>query len=465
MSDVAKMTGSATDIRSRVAGMSWPAMPSARGAQLLSLLYQFERTQWWSAEGLLDHQLRQLQQLLQHAVVTVPYYRERLGATGFDPRQKLTLDAFRALPLLTRRDIQNAGTTLHSPALPAAYGRVGETQTSGSTGEPVKVRRTQIDQLLWEAITLRDHHWHQRDFSGKLAVIRATGGDAKPPHGSLLGSWGAPASELYKTGPLAKLNSAVDVATQARWLLKQNPDYLLTYPSIVKSLAAWFSSHGERPSRLREVRTLGETVDPSLRAACHDVLGISIVDGYSSQELGYMALQCPVSGAFHIMAESVLVEIINDSGEPCAPGEVGQVVVTGLHNAAMPLVRYALGDHAEAGMPCACGRGLPTIARILGRIRNLLTLPSGERVRLALVDEFKAFAMVRQYQVIQRTLHDIEARLVVDTPLSAEVETRLRLALQNMMGYPFHISFIYFSGELPRGAGSKFEEFVSRLPS
>lgn len=457
------MNESGIELRSRVAGLSWPAIPSPHGAQLLSLLYQFEQTQWWSAERLLEHQLRQLQQLLRHTVATVPFYRERLKAAGFDPEQKLTLDTFRALPLLTRRNVQLAGTTLHSTALPAAYGRVGETRTSGSTGEPLTVRRTQIDQLLWEANLLRDHHWHQRDLSGKLALIRAEAKDAKPPHGVLRSSWGR-VRELYETGPLAVLDSAADVQSQANWILQQNPDYLMLYPSILKSLVAWFSSHAERPSRLREVRTLGETLDPSLREACRDVLGVPIVDGYSSEEMGYIALQCPVSGALHVMSESVLVEIVDDDGKPCASGEVGQVVATTLHNAAMPLLRYALGDHAEAGTPCPCGRGLPTITRVLGKIRNLVTLPSGKRFRPRFIDEFMEFPMVRQYQLIQRSLQDVEARLVVDAPLTAEIEARLRKVLQGAIGYPFHISLVYFSGELPRGPRGKFEEFVSRLP-
>jgi phenylacetate-CoA ligase len=188
------------------------------------------------------------------------------------------------------------------------------------------------------------------------------------------------------------------------------------------------------------------------------------VDGYSSEEMGYIALQCPVSGAYHVMAESILVEILDASGNACAPGEVGEVVVTTLHNGAMPLLRYALGDHAEAGAPCACGRGLPTIARVLGRVRNLLTLPSGKRVRLSFHRQFKEFPGVRQYQLIQRTLHEIEARLLVDAPLDADAEGRLRAALQQVMGYAFHISFIYFSDELPRGPNGKFDDFVSRLP-
>lgn len=458
-----RLGGGAAAIRSGVAGIEWPAIPSPRGAQMLAMLYQLEQTQWWTAERLLELQLRQLQQLLRHAGATVPFYRERLAAAGFDAKPKLTLEAFRALPLLTRREIQRAGPEMHCTALPAAFGKAGVTSTTGSTGEPVKVKRTQIDQLLWNANTLRDHHWHQRDFGGKLAVIRATGSDARPPNGAVARSWGPPAADLYQTGPVVKLNSDVDVAAQAQWLLVQKPDYLLTYPSIVKALIRWFADHGQCPPNLREVRTLGETVDPSLRTACRETLGVSIVDGYSSQEMGYLALQCPVSGTFHVMAESVLLEILDERGMPCAPGQVGRVVVTSLHNAAMPMVRYVLGDEAEVGSPCACGRGLPVIARVLGRVRNLLTLPTGQRLRPALVDVFKHFEAVRQYQVIQRAPDALEARLLTDVPLDAETESRLREALRALAGFPFHIAFVYFSEELPRGPGSKFEEFVSCL--
>ena len=452
-------------LRSSLEDIRWPALPSQHGARLLSLLYQLEETQWWPAERLLEHQLRQLQGVLRHARETVPYYRQRLTALGHAPVQTLTPAAWAALPFLTRHDVQSAGAALASDRIPPEYAPTIETQTSGSTGQPVRVRATQLDGLMWEAMTLREHLWHRRDLSGRLAVIRATSaGWGALPHGTLQSDWGPPANVVFQTGPAAALSLATDIAAQAEWLKRLEPDYLLTYPNNLSALISHFSQRGERPAKLREVRTVGETVTPQLRAACRDAWNVPITDTYSSQELGYIAIQCPESGQYHVMAESVLVEILAADGRPCESGETGRLVVTGLHNLAMPLIRYELGDYAQAGAPCPCGRGLPTIARILGRSRNLLRLPGGEQ-RWPLVgsDRYREIAPVRQYQLIQHTLEEIEARFVVDRPLTRDEEAQLARVIQSALGHPFRIAFTYLAGEIPRGPGGKFEEFVSRL--
>jgi phenylacetate-CoA ligase len=452
------------DLRSYLKRVAWPAVPSQHGAMLQSMQHQLDETQWWSAARLLEHQLLQLNELLQHAYDSVPYYRRRFDAIGFRPGQRLTIEAWRELPLLTRREVQSAGSDLASSANLSQYGGFVETQTSGSTGEPVRLRGTGLDQLLWEAITLREHHWHGRDLSGKLASIRVFVEGGEPPDGTLLDDWGPPTSELYATGPAAMLSLTADIETQARWLLRQEPDYLLTYPTNLMALIAHFSRRGDRLRNLRAVRTVGETVTPALRVACRDVWGVPLVDVYSSQELGCIAAQCPVSGQYHVMAESVLVEIIGSDGMPCRPGEIGRLVVTKLHNFATPLIRYELRDHAEAGAPCPCGRGLPTMARILGRSRNLLTLPTGEQSWPVVgFREYRDIAPVLQYQLVQLTLQDIEVRFAVDRPLTDTEESRLATVIQRALGYPFRLKFVYFPDEIPRGPGGKFEEFVSRL--
>src|SRR6185436_7726436 len=105
-------------VRSDFEGISWPALPTQRGATLLSLLFQFDDTQWWPAERLVEHQLKQMKMLLEHAWETVPFHRDRLAAAGYRPGGSLTLAGWRALPVLTRADIQSAGEALASRRLP-----------------------------------------------------------------------------------------------------------------------------------------------------------------------------------------------------------------------------------------------------------------------------------------------------------------------------------------------------------
>jgi len=121
-----------------------------------------------------------------------------------------------------------------------------------------------------------------------------------------------------------------------------------------------------------------------------------------------------------------------------------------------------LGDHAEAGPPCPCGRGLPTLARIRGRSRNLVRLPDGTRHWPQVgFYEYRDVAPVRQYQLVQHSLEEVELRLVTDRALSVDEEHRLAAIVQRWLQHPFRVRFSYFEGRIPRGPGGKFEDFVS----
>ncbi len=451
-------------LKSAVAGIAWPALPDLPAAQRMALLWQFEQSERWPADVLQHHQLQQLALVIDHARRTVPFYRDRLKAAVRG--EALTLPQLRALPLLTRRDIQDAGPALLSTAIPPQFGPVHENRTSGATGQPVQVSRTGLDALLWQVDTVRDHYWHQRDQSLKFAAIRALGpGIADAPQGITASGWGAASEALRVTGPSALLSLNADIAVQAAWIKRHAPGYLLTYPSNLAALLAHFAQQGEQLPGLRAVLTVGETVSPALRAACRDSLGVDIEDTYSSQELGYIALQCPVSGQYHVMAESVLVEVLDAAGNPCAPGETGRLVVSSLHNYATPLIRYELHDHAVAGTACVCGRTLPTLARIAGRERNMLRLPDGStHWPLVGFHRFRDIAPVRQYQLIQHTLQSVEVRLACDRALTVAEEAQLGEVICAALGYAFELRFAYFERELPRAANGKFEEFVCAIP-
>ena len=422
------------------------------------MLFYLEQSQWWPADQLLSHQLQQARLLIQHARQTTDYYDSKLS--GLDLIRPMNLACWMEIPLLTRSEIQSAGGALLSRQLPPSHGKVFSTQTSGSTGQPVTVYGSDLTQHFWNALTIREHQWHRRSMDGVHAIIRVL--DKIPGEGRVNPDWGAPFSLIWQTGPSAILNITTEIQLQIDWLKKLNPSYLLTHPSNLSALLELSELAGERLPALFEVRSIGEMLTPEIREQCRRVWGVPIVDIYSSQEVGYIALQCPVGDCYHIQAENLLVEVLGDDGIPCRPGETGRVVVTTLHNFAAPLVRYVIGDYAETAEPCICGRGLPAIKRILGRRRNLLTLPTGKRFWPKFgIMKFRDIAPVRQYQIIQTAIDRLDVRLVVDNQLTYEQERLLREVICDAIGYPMNVSFEYLS-TIPVIAG-KFEEFRSEI--
>lgn len=442
------------EVRSVIAGIGWPGIPSDPGAHLAALLFQLERSQWLPAERLRERQLWQLRVLLRHAKATVSYYADALRKTDVE---WLDWAAFHDLPTLSRKDLQAGFDALKSSAPPPGHGRVVQGQSSGSTGMPVCFLQTEATQMFWNALTLREHLWQQRDFSGKLAAIRIKVKEGRWP------DWGMPAAALFRTGPGATLNVRTDVDKQLDWLVREDPDYLITHASNLHALAELSLRRGLRLPRLRQARSYSEALRPELREIVRAAWGVEVADGYSCEEAGYIALQCPRHEYYHIQSENLLVEILDEAGRPCGPGETGRVVLTPLHNFAMPLIRYELGDYAEAGDPCDCGRGLPVISRIHGRRRNMLVLPDGRRHWPSMPSAlWLSVAPIEQFQVIQVDPGTLDVAYVMARPLSATEAARLEEALAERFSHRFTIRWSRVES-IPRSEGGKFEDFVSRL--
>jgi len=436
---------------------AWPAVADNETVRLIELLEDLEHSQWWSLAKIHEHQQAQLSKLLAHCYETVPFYRKRLQAIGYDRYQPLTAEQYSRLPLLRREEVQSAGPILLSRSVPDRHGPLASDKTSGSSGRPITCYSTNLAGFVWRAITLRDHAWHRRDFRGKLAVIRAQVTPATHA------SWGSSTDLLTETGPCVTLDIATDIAEQVTWLQQQQPNYLLTYPSNLRALLEHCLQHGIRLPALREIRTISEIVDTDLRRLCQQALAVPLVDLYSAVEIGNIALQCPDHQHYHVQSETLLVEILDADGQPCAPGQVGRVILTPLYNYAMPLLRYEIQDFAVPGEACSCGRGLPVIERILGRQRNMLTLPDGrQHWPLLGYHRWAGKVPIRQIQLVQHTPERIEAKLVTTRPMTAEERQFFISIAQNSLGYPFEIDITYHS-EIPRSAGGKYEDFISLL--
>jgi phenylacetate-CoA ligase len=270
---------------------------------------------------------------------------------------------------------------------------------------------------------------------------------------------------LFQTGPAATLDVRTDTARQLEWLQREDPHYLLTHASNLGALAEQSLRRGIRLPRLRQARTFSEALRPALRDTVRAAWGVETADTYSCEEAGYIALQCPRHEHYHVQAENLVVEVLDPEGRPCAPGETGEVVLTTLHNFALPLIRYRLGDYAEVGAPCDCGRGLPVLRRIHGRQRNMLRTPDGRELWPSLPSSLWLDVVpLEQFQVIQKSIGQLEINYVMARDLTPDEQSRLATALTARLGYPFDFDW-QRRERLERTAGGKFEDFISLVPA
>lgn len=443
-----------------IPSVAWPAVHSHRTAPLAAMIHQIEATQWLDPEAIEVGQRTQLGMLAQYFAAQSEAFRTRLASAGLTAEGLAEPGGFQKLPPLTRREVQSRFGNEPGFTLPNGHGPVAKVSTSGSTGVPVVVWKTSLNQLDWLAMTVRYYRWSEPDFRVRLAAVRAlikrTG---KFP------DWGTPLSHLMETGPMLAIDIATDLDVQIDQLLEFAPVSLIIYPSNLSAMMTRMAERGQTFESLLRIRTVGEQLSTELRVRVDEEWSLPVFDCYSSEEIGYLALQCPDGDGYHAMDETILLEVIDDEGRPCKAGETGRVIVTDLRNHATPVIRYDIGDYAIRGGPCTCGRGLSTLSRIMGRERNMIRNPDGTtHWPLTGYKEYRSIAPIVQYQMVQHSLTEIELRLVTERPLSdAEEEGLRRHLVEHKLKQPFDIRFSYFEGEIPKGARGKFEEFVSLM--
>ncbi len=445
------------------AAIAWPRFVSPNSS-LSTVLDGFRETERLPADEVLLGQSRQLLRLLQWAFRESLFYQRAGRANGvlrdIHRRPGAFWDIWRRIPVLAKSDLRAHGGIIHSAKIPEGHGPTGSTLTSGSTGIVVEVRTTAITRLMWGALTVREHLWQERDVSKRLGAIRYRHTADRDPEGRDLPNWGPPVGSLFRTGPASAIHVGHDIDTLANWLTRFDPHYLLTYPSVAEPLLARLDAAPARPACLEEFRFFSEPVDPELEQRLVE-RGLRVTDLYSANEVGNIAFRCE-RGSLHVQAESVLVEILDEQWQPCPAGAVGRVVVTALHNFATPLIRYDLGDYAALGGPCTCGRGLPVIRQVRGRVRNLVRTPDGRRYWPVELGRIRRVPVIRQAQFIQTSIDTILVNVIADRPLTTDEQGQAAEAVRAVLGYPFKVELVRVD-EIPRGPTGKFEEFMSRL--
>ncbi len=450
-------------LQSVVPHLKYPALSDPRVLPIIAYLYQLERAQWMDPSHHRGLVLSQLDELLRTAFEKVPYYHEALGACGYDATAPLDDGAWARVPILTRQALQENGMRLRSTDIPHEMQPFKQTKSSGSTGMPVEVFQPATKSPMMYATAALEPLIHGADFMGKTASIRYMRSGEPQREAARAPDWGPPLSIMFPTGPAVTLSSETDPEAQADWVMKEDPAYLQMFPSNLEALLPILEARGAELPGLHYFRTMGEQLPDRIRETVRSQLGRKIVDAYSTQEVGLIAMQCPETDHYHLVQDMVFTEILRDDGSPCDAGEIGRVVVTDLFNPAFPLIRYEVGDFAEMGAPCPCGRAWPVITRVMGRVRNLITYPDGRREWPSSPGKPISSAVpMTQYQIVQSAPDRLHVKLVMKRPLTEDDRASVTAIVHERLGEVFKVS-VEEVETIPRGASGKYEEFKSEL--
>ena len=364
---------------------------------VLELRDKFMQMSRMTSDDLRAMEFAELKQIASYSKTRIPWYTNELPAQEVIQNSQSASELLQQLPILTREQVQSNFDGLYFKAPDHDEVDYVVQATSGSTSKPVSVMKFgPLYSAEYDALTLTEWHLNNRDVSKLVSSFRVIDKEARNvPLGPPLSYIGANRPSTALSVLEHSIEELLDELHQLR------PDYLYVNGVVARQMAIAQLEGDRDPISIDQILTVSDRIDPHLRLLVQDAFNARIIDRYSSEEFGYIAFQCPKHDHLHVSSPSVVVEVVDDEGKPCDIGVPGRVLVTSLHNFAMPLIRYEIGDIAQFGPPCDSGLNWPVLERIMGRTRDGVVLPNGEFHLVTFFNsEMLLLRKIRDFQVV-----------------------------------------------------------------
>jgi phenylacetate-CoA ligase len=322
-------------------------------------------------ERLTALQLDRLRATIGRILARVPPLAGRLRAAGIDSAEDVaTLDDLARLPFTGKADLRE-----HYPLGLLAVPReevVRIHASSGTRGKPTVVAYTRADLATWAEVMART--FALGGARAGMVVHNAygyglfTGGLGFHYGAELIGCTVVPISGGYTGRQVAMLRDL-------------GGEVLCATPSYALHIAQALAEAGVGPEELRlRVGLFGaEPWTEEMRAALEGQLGLRAINCYGLSEIvgpGVAAECAPARAGAHVQEDHFLAEVVDPTtGAPRPAGQEGELVLTTLTKEALPLLRYRTGDlTALDPRPCPCGRTTARMARVRGRLDDMLII-------------------------------------------------------------------------------------------
>ena len=427
------------------------------GRSRLRILRELKRTQWLPLATLQARQSERLARIVQYAAAHSPYYARVFREGGLDPAN-FSLAHFQQLPLLTKAIIRSSTEEILSREFPRPA--LGSHKTGGSTGVALT---TYFDRQWLEPRTadaMRSNQWAGYYHGMKVASL-----------------WGnPPLPKTFKQRVRALLIDrfifldTIDLNDRSigefvrRWRRGQ-PEILFGHSHSLYILARYLLDHGILDLRPRGIISTSMMLLANERLVIEQAFHCKVTDRYGSEEVGLIASECEQHQGMHLNIEHLYIEFLRPDGTAAAAGEEGAIVITDLLNRGMPFLRYRIED---MGVPserlCSCGRGLPLMERVTGRVADYLKRRDGSMVAgVSLVERtLTAIPGLEQLQVVQPAVDEIVLNVVRGPDFSAATERALLDEFRLVFGAGITIRAEYVA-RIPQERSGKYRFAICRV--
>jgi phenylacetate-CoA ligase len=409
-----------------------------------------------SREELDALQLAKLRELIDHCSKHVPYYQSLFERVGFKPRHLKTLADLGKIPTLTRDDLQENFDKLR--AANSSQFEPEQCSSGGATGQPVKFLLDRTAIALEKACVRR--HWRRSGYKDAepVANLRGLKLDFKPGRYTRIARG---ENCLYMSSYDL---TAKTVGAYVKAFNRFRPALLNAYASSAALLASLIEHNGLKVHSPRTIVCASETLYPHQREVIEDVFKARVWDWYGLTELVGNASECERHNGYHISMEQGYFEVVDEDDRPVAPGEIGEIVATGLHNFSMPLLRYRTGDLGEyTDEVCPCGRQSRLIKSIQGRVFEFIETPGGARLTASALNVHdNTWENVLQFQYVQRRRDVVVLRIMKAEAYSDDNEKRILNRMGTRFGDEIRLRIEYVS-ELTKTSRGKTPLIVHEI--
>ena len=433
-------------LRRRIVEPAWAAWS---GSPLLKYWHDLERTQYLTEDEIRQRQLSKLDNIVRYAYENNEYYRLRFDEAQIYPGSLRYPDDIDKIPVLTKRDIRQHQDLLISNGYEKH--KLMEAKTGGSTGKSVYVYFTEECSEWRNACARRNDRWSGWEVGEPKAYVW---GNPKYPTGL------KNRLRTFLLSPVLYLDTMAitkdSVCRFARDWRTAKPTLLFGHAHSLYILAKAVMEHGIDEIKPRAIISSSMALLPHERVLIERAFSLKVFDRYGCEEVGLIASECEVHEGLHINTDNLYVEYLNEDGSPTAPGKYGRLVVTDLTNRAMPFIRYHIEDMAvSCDKTCPCGRTLPLMKEVSGRIADFLVRKDGARVAgISLIENtLTRYPGIEQMQIVQHDLDRMTFIIVRDGSFGEDNLKSLVSSMCDMFGSNLDITFKFVTEIQPENNG------------